>query len=160
MLLLSTHSLNFPVVVHPPAFPSTWPVIPSLRRGLSINPGATTWYVYGCSRIDEVWFVLQRGNSSDGCQLVSTLCKYDSREDDLFVPSWARARQVRSGGVSSELLSDGGVRRILLLALVARCLETIDVCIWHMFVFMSVVVTVWGSMGMFVVYWPLLKIVF
>ena len=32
-----------------------------------------------------------------------------------------------------------------------RCLETIDVCIWHMFVFMSVVVTVWGSVGMFVV---------
>ena len=27
----------------------------------------------------------------------------------------------------------------------SRCLETIDVCIWHMFVFMSVAVTVWGS---------------
>ena len=27
----------------------------------------------------------------------------------------------------------------------------IDVCIWRMFVFMSVVVTVWGSVGMFVV---------
>ena len=26
----------------------------------------------------------------------------------------------------------------LLFTLVARCLETIDVCIWHMFVFMSV----------------------
>ena len=36
-------------------------------------------------------------------------------------------------------------RCILLLSLVARCLETIDVCIWRMFVFMSVVVTVWGS---------------
>ena len=34
---------------------------------------------------------------------------------------------------------------------VAGCLETIDVCIWHIFVFMSVVVTVWGSVGMFVV---------
>ena len=45
----------------------------------------------------------------------------------------------------------GGVRSILLLSLVARCLETIDVCIWHMFVFMSVVVIVWGSVGMFVV---------
>ena len=30
----------------------------------------------------------------------------------------------------------GGVRSILLLP---RCLETIDVCIWRMFVFMSVV---------------------
>ena len=29
---------------------------------------------------------------------------------------------------------------ILLLPLVARCLETIDTCIWRMFVFMSVVV--------------------
>ena len=36
----------------------------------------------------------------------------------------------------------GCVRSILLLPLVARCIETIDVCIWHMFVFMSVVVTV------------------
>ena len=40
---------------------------------------------------------------------------------------------------------------ILLLPLVARCLETIYVCIWHMFVFMSVVVIVWGSVAMFVV---------
>ena len=47
----------------------------------------------------------------------------------------------------------GGVHNILLLPLVARCLETIDVCIWHMFVFifMSVVVIVWGSVGMFAV---------
>ena len=34
-----------------------------------------------------------------------------------------------------------------LLLLVARCLETIDVCIWRMFVFMSIVLTVWGSVG-------------
>ena len=51
------------------------------------------------------------------------------------------------------------MRSILLLPLVVRCLETIDVCIWHMFVFISVVVTVWGSVGMFVVQQPLLKIV-
>ena len=37
-----------------------------------------------------------------------------------------------------------GVHSILLLALVARCLETIDVCIWRIFVFMSVVVTMWS----------------
>ena len=37
-----------------------------------------------------------------------------------------------------------GVRSILSLSLVARCLETIDVCIWRMFVYMSIVVTVWG----------------
>ena len=53
----------------------------------------------------------------------------------------------------------GSVSSILLLPLVARCLETIDVCIWRMFVFMSVVVTVWRSVGMFVVWRPLLKTV-
>ena len=52
---------------------------------------------------------------------------------------------MRLGSLSSELLMcGGGVRSIFLLPLVARCLETIDVCIWRMFVFMSVVVTVWG----------------
>ena len=44
----------------------------------------------------------------------------------------------------------GGARSILLLPFVTRY-ETIDVCIWRMFVFMSFVVTVWGSVGMFVV---------
>ena len=54
----------------------------------------------------------------------------------------------------------GGKHIILLLPLVARCIEIIDVCTWHMFVLMSVVVTVWGSVGMFVVWRPLFKIVF
>ena len=55
------------------------------------------------------------------------------------------------GSISSELLMcGGGVRSILLLPLVARCLETIDVSIWRTFVFMSVVVIEWGSVGMFV----------
>ena len=39
----------------------------------------------------------------------------------------------------------------VIASIVARCLETIDVCIWRMFVFMSVVLTVWESVGMFVV---------
>ena len=98
-----------------------------------------------------VW-MLQRGHSGDGCVLASTLCMYDLRKRDLFVLSWARVRRVRRGNLSSELLMcGGGVRSILLLPLVARCLETIDVCIWRMFVFMSVVVTAGGSVGMFVV---------
>ena len=51
------------------------------------------------------------------------------------------------GSLSSELLvCGGGVRSILLLPL-----EAIDVYIWRMFGFMSVVVTVWGSVGRFVV---------
>ena len=98
-----------------------------------------------------VW-VLQRVHSGDGCDLASTLCKYDLRNCDLFVLSWTRVRRVRRGSIPSEMLMCGvGVLSILLLHLVARCLETIDVCIWRMFVFMSVVVTVWGYVGMFVV---------
>ena len=31
-----------------------------------------------------VW-VLQMGHSGDGCDLTSTLCKYDLRKGDLFV---------------------------------------------------------------------------
>ena len=42
------------------------------------------------------------------------------------------------------------MRSFVLLPLVARCLEKIDVYIWRMFVFMSVVVIVLGSVGMFV----------
>ena len=41
-----------------------------------------------------VW-VLQRGHSRDGCDLASTLCKYDLRKGYLFVLSWARVRRVR-----------------------------------------------------------------
>ena len=37
----------------------------------------------------------------------------------------------------------GGVHIILLLPLVAICLEKIDVCIWRMFVFMSLVLIMW-----------------
>ena len=71
---------------------------------------------------------------------MSTLCKYGMRKGDLFVLSWACVWQ---GSISSELLMcDGGVRSILILPLVARCLKSIEVCIWLMFVFMSVVVAV------------------
>ena len=70
-----------------------------------------------------VW-MLQRGHSGDGCVLASTLCKYDLRKGDLFVLSWAS----EAGKSLSRAANGGGVRSILLL-LVARCLETIDVCI-------------------------------
>ena len=40
------------------------------------------------------------------------------------------------GNISSELrMCGGGVHSILLLPLVAKCLETIDVCMCRMFVF-------------------------
>ena len=58
-------------------------------------------------------WVLQRGHSGDGCDLASTLCKYDLRKGDLVVLSWER---VRRGSICSELLMcGGGVRSILLL---------------------------------------------
>ena len=65
-------------------------------------------------------------------ELTLNLCKYDLRKGDLFVLSWAR---VRRGSISSELLMcGGGASSILLLSLVARYLETIDVRIWRMFI--------------------------
>ena len=54
-------------------------------------------------------------------------------------------RRVMRESISTALLMCGeGVHSILLLPLVVRCLETIDVCILNMFICMSVVVTVWG----------------
>ena len=75
--------------------------------------------------------VVQWGHSGDGCDLASsTLCKHDLRKGDLFVLSWARVRRVRQGSISTGLIMcGGGVRSILLLPLVYRCIETIDVCI-------------------------------
>ena len=67
--------------------------------------------------------------------LASTLCKYDMRKGYLFVLSWARVRREMRGSISSGLIMcGGGVRSILSLPLVARCIETIDVGIWRMFV--------------------------
>ena len=64
---------------------------------------------------------------------------------DLFALGWTRLRRVRRGSISSELLMcGGGVYNNFWLPLVARCIETIDVCIWRMFGVMSVGVNVWG----------------
>ena len=77
--------------------------------------------------------MLQRGYSGDGCDLALTLCKYNLRKGDLLFLSWAWVRKVKQLNFSSEqLMYGGGVRSIVLLLLVARCLETIDVCIWRM----------------------------
>ena len=76
------------------------------------------------------------------CRLcVSIMC-----EGDLFVLSRKRVQRVRRRSISSELIMCGGpMRSILLLPLVARCMYMAHVC------FISVVVIVWGSVGMFVV---------
>ena len=46
-----------------------------------------------------VW-VLQRAHSGNGCDLVTTLCRYDLKKGDLFVLSRARVRRVRWGSIS------------------------------------------------------------
>ena len=89
-------------------------------------------------------WVLHRGHSGDGCDLTSTMHKYDLRKGDLFVLSWEMVRE----RISSELLTRwGGVRSILLLPLVARCLEKIDVCMAHVcfYVCCSDIVWVFGN---------------
>ena len=87
--------------------------------------------------------VFYRGGSGDGRDLASTLCKYYLSKGDLFVLSWASVRRLRRGSISSELLMcGGGVRSNILLPLVARCLETIDVCTFMHVCFMYVVVIV------------------
>ena len=159
MLLLSTHShdpllvgeSDVPHVVHQPASPSIWPAVAVTPAGLSTNPGVTMC-VRMVGAVEEMMCVVcvdvAEGHSGDGCVLASTLCKYDFRNGDLFVLRLGKGATGEAGSLSSELLMcGGGVRSILLLPLVARCLETIDVCIWRMFVFMSVVVTVWGVCG-------------
>ena len=90
------------------------------------------------------------GHSGDGYDLAPT----------LFVPSMGKG-----GGGDYLFRADNVWWRctcILLLPLVARCLETIDLCIWRMVVFMSVVVTGGGgrSVGIFVVVvdLPLLRV--
>ena len=73
--------------------------------------------------------VLQRGHSGDRCDLAYTLCNYDLRKGDLFVLSWASVRRVMRESITSELLMcGGGVRSILLLPLVARCMYIAHVC--------------------------------
>ena len=63
-----------------------------------------------------------------------TLCKYDLKHT-TFCSELGKDATSEAGSISSEMLMCGeGMHSILLLPLVARCLETIDVCIWHMFV--------------------------
>ena len=96
--------------------------------------------------------MLQRGHSGDGCDLVSSLWKYNFRKVDLFVLSWARVRRVRRGSISSELLMyGGGVYSILLLPIVARCINNRCIYIWHRIFVCCRDCGGGGSVGMFVV---------
>ena len=94
-----------------------------------------------------VW-LLHRGHIGDGCVLASTLCKYDLRKGDVFVLSWVMVRRVIRKSISSELIMcGGGVRSILLLPFVVRCLETIDACICLFYACCSDCVGVCGMFG-------------
>ena len=88
--------------------------------------------------------------SGNGCDLASTLCTYDFRKDDLFFYELDKGTSEAGKYLFRARMCGGGVRNILLLPLGPICLETIDVCIWHMLVFMYVTVTVDGSVEMFV----------
>ena len=48
--------------------------------------------------------LLQREHSCDGCDLASTMCRYDLRKGDLFILSWARVLRVKRCSISSDLL--------------------------------------------------------
>ena len=70
---------------HQTAYLSIWPAAPLLQRGLSTNLGVTVCaYVGAVEEMVRVVWVLQRGYSGDGCDLASTLCKYDLRKIDFF----------------------------------------------------------------------------
>ena len=142
-----------PPLVHQLVYVSIWQAAPSLQRVLSTNPEVTVWCICGYSWRDGVCCVCgcYRGGIVVMDVIWRRLCASMIWGKEIC-SELGKGATTEAGSLSSELLMCGGdVRSILLLPLVARCLETINVCIWRMFVFMSVVVTVWGSMGMFVV---------
>ena len=121
MLLLSTHSFdpclsgegesNDPTFGRPASLPrhlACSSIIPAgsvhKSRGKSV---VSVWVMLKRWCVSCVW-VFQRGHSGDGCDLVSTLCKYDLRKGDLFVLRWVRVRRVRRRSISSALLMCGG----------------------------------------------------
>ena len=85
-----------------------------------------------------VYVSVIKGHSGDGSDSSWTLWK-----EDLFVLSWVRVQCVRHGSISSELLMVWW--RCGAVFCYHSCMYMVYVC------FMSVVVTVWGSVGMFVV---------
>ena len=92
------------------------------------------------------------GHSGDGCDLASNFCKYDVREGDLVVLSWAK---VATSKARKYLFRATNVWwRCAQHFVIASCgkMHRDYRCMYmaHV-VFMSVVVTVWGSVGMFVV---------
>ena len=111
--------------------PSSWPAVPSLRRGLSTTQGWKRGVYVGA--VQEMMCVACVGVTEKTqwwwCDLGAT------SEVSLQICSCV----VEVFAVFCYCL------------FFVRCIETIDACIWRMFVFMSVVVTVWASVGIVVV---------
>ena len=80
-------------------------------------------------------YVLQGRPNGDGCELVSTLCKYDLRRV-IICFELGKGETCEAGMCLFRALDVWWRWRcILLLPLVAICLETIYLCIiWRMFV--------------------------
>ena len=53
----------------------------------------------------EEMMCITKGYYGDGCDLASTLCKYNLRKGDLFVLSWARELRVMQGRCERTLHS-------------------------------------------------------
>ena len=74
----------------------------------SVTPAAESVHKSSGDNMVRVWVKLKNcgvcmgvteGTRGDGCDLASTLCKYDLRKGALCVLSWARLRRVRRGGL-------------------------------------------------------------
>ena len=121
LTLVCRGSPIIPILVHQPAYPSSGQ---QLYHSSGVCP-----QIYGSQCGAHVGAVedgvcVAEGHSGDGYDLASTLNKYDLRKGNLIVLSWARVRRVRRSSISSELLMCGrGERSILLLLLVARCID-------------------------------------
>ena len=95
MLLLSTHYLDpclwgesYHPTFGPPASLSLYLASSSITPAGSVHKSRGD-NVGAVEEMMCVW-MLQRGHSGDGCVLASAFCKYDLRNGDLFVLSWAR----------------------------------------------------------------------
>ena len=130
----------FPLVLHQPASPSICPAVQSLRRGLSTNPGVTMWCVCGSSWRDDVCRVCEcsRGSIVVMDVIWRRLCVNIIWGRVIYL-LWVGQGWDEWGGEVSFQSCWCVVEVCAIFCYCLLWLETIDVCIWRMFVFMSVV---------------------
>ena len=66
-----------------------------MKQAVCVNVTVSKW---SNDMMCVVCVSVPEGHRGDGCDLASTLCKYDLRKGDLFVLSCARLRRVRGIG--------------------------------------------------------------